>query len=445
MRPQLDAISNLLETGSADAAVRMIRGAWHPDLRPDERVPLFCMWIRGLCELNELDHAVVLARRARDEFPRNPDVLTALGNVLDLRGELDDALEVFTLAVELEPDSSLSHYNLAAVLDRRGNEELAEKHFQSSLEHATDTTPMPEAVAALGSLLRRQGRLEEAEEIYDEYLLEDPLDVELLVEHGICLSDLDLHDEALARFENALTLDPGHASAWYNKGITLYRAGRYEGAFAAMECARDREPNNPLAQAVLGAWILADREGDLDRGLRLIYGAKEALDASWNRGDLHPNYAWLVIEEVFEALWGCGRRREARDVARTAAARDWITPHILTTMNRDDRGNGENSPVFNVRTSVQRPLDESSEWPANAAAFVIEVAVVADSPAQASEFALDYLRWVENRPSLVADTKIADQPVAPDEVDISANVRGVARVLAPRIYVDPSGQALAHR
>ncbi|HEY8375626.1 MAG TPA: tetratricopeptide repeat protein, partial [Nannocystis sp.] len=243
--PQLDAIATLLNQGAADSAVRLLRSCWEPDLPPDDLVRMYCMWVRGLCETGELDHALTLARRAAAEFPREPDVLIALGNVYDLLGDLEHAREAFEAAIDLDPSGGLQHYNLGAVLERLGREQDAEACYRRANE-CDAQGPMYEAVAALGALMRRQGRLEEAEHLYDTYLGEDPINVEILVEHGICLSDLDRLDEAIDRFDFALSLDPENAGAQYNKAITLYRLGRYEQALNALERARQLDKNNAL-------------------------------------------------------------------------------------------------------------------------------------------------------------------------------------------------------
>src|SRR5690606_29470985 len=115
LRAQLDAAATLLDDGAASSAVRMLRSSWEPELPPQDLVPLYCMWIRALCETDDLDHALTLALRAADEFPREPDILIALGNVHDLRGELEPARDAFYRAIEAEPNGPLQHYNLGAV------------------------------------------------------------------------------------------------------------------------------------------------------------------------------------------------------------------------------------------------------------------------------------------------------------------------------------------
>ena len=442
MRPQLDAIATLLDQGAADSAVRLLRSSWEPELPEDERIPIYCMWVRGLCDTGDLEHALILARRAAEEFPRKPDILTALGNVLDLHGKLDEARDAFEVAVDLDPNGVLQHYNLGAVLERLGNEDRAEGCYRRALELDENVPSMVEANAALGALLRRQGRLDEAEEIYDNYLAEDPLDVEMLVEHGICLSDLDRLDEAIERFESALVLEPEHGSALYNEAITLYRLGQNENARQTLERAHRSDPHNPLTLAVLGSWTIADPDDDLDEALRLLYRAVELVTAMFDRGELGPGYASLVLEEVFESLWQNGRRAEAREVARMSGRRDWTTPHMFETLNRADHGHGQSGSTFqvSVRAELAGTEDEQADadhaahdWPADASGYTTDLMVIAADEAEARELVLAYLQELDAAAKLAYDVRVVSRGSDGHE-DHGGRARGVARINGSRAY-----------
>jgi tetratricopeptide (TPR) repeat protein len=433
MRPQLDAIATLLDQGAADSAVRLLRSAWEPELPTHDRIPMYCMWIRALCETGDLTHGLTLARRAAEEFPREPDILTALGNVHDLAGDLDAAREAFELAVDADPSGPLRHYNHGAVLERLGDEDEAEQCYRRAIELDENVPSMTEANAALGALLRRQGRLEEAEDTYDAYLEEDPLAVEMMVEHGICLSDLDRLEEAVERFETAIGLEADHGGAWYNLAITLYRLCRYADARGAMAEAHRIDPRNPLTLAVLGAWTLADGEGDLDEALHLLYRAIESIEVAHANDIMAPSYASMVCEEVFEALWHHGRREEAREIARLAGRRDWITPHMLDTLNRADHGSQPAKvEAFEVsaRALVDIP-DPPDDWPRDANGYTTDLTVLAGDEDEALHLTQEYLSGLDPKTKLRFDVRVLGR--APAQGDLS-RARGVTRVLRCRAY-----------
>lgn len=441
LRAQLDAAATLLDEGAARSAVRMLRSSWEPELCADDLVPLYCMWVRALCDVDELDHARTLAERAADEFPREPDVQIAVGNVYDLLGQLEKARDAFQAAIESSPGGALQFYNLGAVLERLGDEDGAETCYREATSIETDGNTLFEASAALGALLRRTGRLEEAAGVYDSYLDGDPINVDLLVEHGICLSDLDTYEDAIDRFELALTLDGEHAGAWYNLAITQYRMGRQEEALASMQRARDVDPQSPLTLAVLGSWQLVrslnpSDGADFDESLANLYGALDLLHRL-DGDSLSPNYAGLVCEEVFEALWQNERLGEAREVARMAGQRDWITAHMLNALNEADHGRAPQVETFTVQARAES--GEAPEyWPSNAQGFTTGLTVLAANEDEAREYSLAYLRGLEPSPAIdfqietVRPGGLEEIPGA--EYSMQPRARGVVGVARTRAY-----------
>ncbi len=441
LRAQLDAAATLLDDGAARSAVRMLRSSWEPELCADDLVPLYCMWVRALCDVGELEHALTLAERAADEFPREPDVQIAVGNVYDLLGHLEKARDAFQTAIEVAPNGALQYYNLGAVLERLGDEEGAEACYREATAIQAEGPTLFEASAALGALLRRTGRLDEAAGVYEAYLEEDPINVDLLVEHGICLSDLDDYENAIDRFELALTLDNDHAGAWYNLAITQYRMGRHEEALASMQCARDVDPQSPLTLAVLGSWQLGRtrnpaEEADFDESLANLYGALDMLRRLDGNG-LSSNYAGLVCEEVFEALWQNERIREAREVARMAGQRDWITAHMLNTLNEADHGRAPAVETFMVQARAE--AGETPEyWPSDAQGYTTGLTVLAADEDEARRYSLEYLRGLEQSATINFQIETVrpggPEDVATAEFSMQPRARGVVGVARNRAY-----------
>ena len=432
MLSKLDAIASLLDQGASDSALRLLRNSWEPEMPASDRIPTYCMWTRALCETGDYDGALKLATRAAQEFPREPDILIALGNVLDMHGELEDAREAFAVAVDIEPAGVLQRYNLGAILERLDQEGEAEACYRQAIAGQSDGFVMAEPYLALGALLRRAGRVEEAETLYGEFLEEDPLHVDALVEHGICLSDLDQFDAAIEQFDAALALDREHPGAWYNRGVTLYRQEDLDGAIEAMHASLRGEPDNPLTLAVLGTWTL--QRGNTD-GLSLLHQALDSLVELHRKEGVGVNYANLVVEEIFECLWQHHYADQARDVARVAGQRDWITPHMLDTINRADYGVTDEVDVTFRVTAKALGDEPPPHWPADACGYTTDLTVLARTEEEARELALAWLQSLEP-PTATFDLSV-DRVSVPTATTSEVNgcPRGVLRIDSLKAYL----------
>src|SRR6266702_3304330 len=91
---------------------------------------------------------------------------------------------------------------------------------------------------------------EEALAAYEQALSLDPNDADAYIGKGAALNRLKRYEEALAAFEQALSLDPNVANACTNKGIVLCLLKRYEEALATFEQALSLDPNDANAYAL---------------------------------------------------------------------------------------------------------------------------------------------------------------------------------------------------
>ena len=137
-----------------------------------------------------------------------------------------------------------------------------------------------------GLALHQQGKLAEAEKLYQEILQQEPtyfdvlhmlavvalqtrriergveliseaieLDPNVAAAHsdlGLALSDLNRNEEALASYDKAIALKPDFAKAYYNRGNTLNQMKRYEEALASYNKALALKPDYPF---LYGMWL----------------------------------------------------------------------------------------------------------------------------------------------------------------------------------------------
>lgn len=135
----------------------------------------------------------------------------------------DDAEAAFRRALEQRPDDPLLLTNLGVALIQRGEYEQAEQALRRALEQDPD---YPQAHYNLGLLQDRRGAFEEAASHFETVATQDPDDLHTLYYLGTAYSRLDRLDEAERTLRDALERDPTHVSSLYGLGRLLVRQGK---------------------------------------------------------------------------------------------------------------------------------------------------------------------------------------------------------------------------
>jgi tetratricopeptide (TPR) repeat protein len=160
------------------------------------------------------------AQRAREEFKRHLEIATLnpadasahynLGLIHQQRGELDEARQRFTRAVEIDPDETDAHYQL-------------------------------------GRISRDQGRLSEAITHFDAVVSRDPdhSQGEVWREIGHTYFDAQQYEDARVAFERFLARRPSDAEGHYRYGLTLAALGRADEAAAEMRACIEAARTSP--------------------------------------------------------------------------------------------------------------------------------------------------------------------------------------------------------
>lgn len=124
---------------------------------------------------------------------------------------------------------------------------------------------LTEARAALAEAmaLHEQGNLEAAEARYRQVLAQGYRATEVLPLLAGLLGRLSRAADALAAWDRLLSIEPDHAVALHERGLTLHWLGRTAEAIASLERACTIDPENPIAIGNL-AVVLADAGRNLE-------------------------------------------------------------------------------------------------------------------------------------------------------------------------------------
>lgn len=130
-----------------------------------------------------------------------------LGQAIVGGGHLDEGIEEFRRALEIDPDQSDALTSLAMVLMQRG--ELGEAAYL--LNRAVELRPLDfEAHFHLGILLSQQSRMSEAVSHLLKSALYNSHDPKAYIALGIALESMGKLNAATAAYRGALRIDPGH-------------------------------------------------------------------------------------------------------------------------------------------------------------------------------------------------------------------------------------------
>ena len=158
--------------------------------------------------LNELGNFEEAETHVRHAIALNPQARNAhlnLGVSLHSQGRYAEAVEAYRVAADRYPGDARIHSNLGAALNKVGNFEEAETH----LRYAIALNPnLKGPLYFLSSLRFKQQDYAEMLALLQQLIAIDPDDAGAHARMGVALSYLGRSEEALQRFDQALSLDP---------------------------------------------------------------------------------------------------------------------------------------------------------------------------------------------------------------------------------------------
>ena len=99
---------------------------------------------------------------------------------------------------------------------------------------------------SMGPALIRLCKYAEAIYYYDQSLIADPNNVEILTNKGSALAKMQFYDEAIIHYDSALALEPNNFRALNNKANALSNQQNYDEAILTYQKALATAPENPI-------------------------------------------------------------------------------------------------------------------------------------------------------------------------------------------------------
>ncbi len=213
-------------------------------------------------EQAQFEKAKVVLEEATALVPQNPDLLRSYGLAVQGCGQIQDAIDVFSLALKINPDFAEVHNDLGMLYLESDRLDDAINSIQASIGLRPDVAGVH---INLGKALHRKGQFDAAVASFQQALVVDPNFAAAYNNWGSIHQDVGNYEEAIEKFEKAIDLAPGLHAAHNNLGNAKNSLGKPHEAIRCFENALKLEPENPDTLSNLGTTF---RDiGELDKAI----------------------------------------------------------------------------------------------------------------------------------------------------------------------------------
>ena len=231
--------------------------------------------------------------RVLKAVPDQFDALNLLGTVKAQQGHIGEAHRLFSAAVKANPVAPRGLSNLGQALHalKRSGEALDYIDKARALA-PDDVNILYQHANVLLSLDRPSEALAEFQVVLAQIPQHLPQHVEARINCGLAQAACGFSEQALADFDAALALAPGHPGASYNRGVALIKLGRYEEAVSANDAALAAKPGH------LTAWLNRGKAlAQLNRYDEALASYGEVLAVKKDHTDAHFNQALALLTQ----------------------------------------------------------------------------------------------------------------------------------------------------
>jgi len=176
--------------------------------------------------------------------------LYAEGMRLYYEFKIDEAITLFRRATELDPEFAMAHARLARIYETLGREKDLEGAIGEAMAHVERLTPRERSIVEATFYGRQRATYGRAVEVLEETLELYPDHNSAGYQLGLLYLYLELHDQAISRFEDLISRGYDH-EAVYNGLATAYEA---EGRVAESERLLRRWNSSTWASRLVVAW-----------------------------------------------------------------------------------------------------------------------------------------------------------------------------------------------
>ena len=201
--------------------------------------------------------------------PRSFMACNNLGVVYYQRGAREEAVKLFTRAIEINPADSEAHLNLGVDLYSRNQVAEAIREYELALKY------LPRYARAhreLCAALERVGRLDEAIEHGETAVELAPENAAARLNLGLALAAAGRPDDSIVQFRSATRLEPGMAEAHFNLATVLMQRENVDEAI--QEYGQALQINPGLSNARINLAALLYEKGEYSGAWQQVHEAR---------------------------------------------------------------------------------------------------------------------------------------------------------------------------
>lgn len=179
-----------------------------------------------------------------------------------------DSVTLYRHTIAVTDDNAVIRFNLAAVLDARGDRAEAVNELRETLRIVPE---FASAHAELGQLLAQQGHMDQALGELETAVRLRPEDAAAHFRLGSVLGSMGRGDRATAEFLETIRLDPENADAHFNLANAYAQADQLGQAVGEFRAAETLRPQDADVRFLLGITLV--RMGRLEDGIAELQNA----------------------------------------------------------------------------------------------------------------------------------------------------------------------------
>jgi tetratricopeptide (TPR) repeat protein len=211
-----------------------------------------------------------------------------LGIALADQHQADLALNEFSTAVQLAPNSAATHYNKGRLLTDLHRYSAAVPELQEACRLSPD---LADAFFRLGLSERELKHYEKSEAAFERAMALDPRNADAYYLRGQSLNSLGKSGEAIALWKKAIEIDPTHSQALYSLFRNLAKtkpdeAKQYEARFQALQ---QQNGTTERAQTLNNFALAAAKSGNWPQAIAQLRQAIEVCGNCQSSSLLHKN------------------------------------------------------------------------------------------------------------------------------------------------------------